>query len=186
MKLDLHCEVWVKDRKGRFQSYWNFEAKSYVQQMAELMRVAMGQIATLILPVTGGPAINQVATTTLFDIAAAAGGGVNVYGIVIGTGSAAVLIGNVMLGALITDGVGAGLMNYGGTSISAMETAGGVTRRFRVTRSFINDSGASITVNETGLYSNQGYMMSRELVAGGAVVANNSVLTVRYTIGVTV
>lgn len=112
-------------------------------------------------------------------------------GIVVGTGTNAVVITNVNLQTLIANGVGAGQLSYGATSIGNTVTVGS-TRRFTIARTMTNNSGASITVQEAALRitSDDDGSIARtftiERVLTTQAIANAASATATYTVGVTV
>lgn len=116
-------------------------------------------------------------------------------GIVIGTGDTAFSAEHYTLASLIDHGNGSGQMYY-----QAMATKGSANIPTYTSspkawqqvwsRIFNNNSGASITVKETGLYwkgyllstNNLVYMMERSVLDPTVAVANGAQLTVTYTI----
>jgi len=112
------------------------------------------------------------------------------YGIVAGTGTNAVTISDYQLQTIILHGAASGKLLYGDEFFGAPSTVGS-TRSFTTGRTLTNSSGASITVNEIGVYGcNAGtpyyFCMIRDVVAGGQAVANGHALTITYTISITV
>ena len=106
------------------------------------------------------------------------------YGVVVGTNSDALDQGDTKLGAQILQGTGTGQLSYGAGENEAT-TLVGSDMSFAVKRTFTNNSGASISVQEAGLYSEgkntttSRLMMARTLV-GGVIVANTESLQIRY------
>jgi hypothetical protein len=76
--------------------------------------------------------------------------GIDGRGIQVGSGSAAVAMGDYALATKIATGSGAGQLNYQAQTVGAASTVG-LTTTVRVSRSFINNSGGAITVRELGL-----------------------------------
>ena len=104
------------------------------------------------------------------------------YGIIIGTGTNAESINDYTLQTKIAHGTTSGTMYYNACTVSATSaTATDVT--FRITRTFTNQSGGSITVEEIGLvacdYTAYYYLNIRDLT-GGIAVANGQTLTLNY------
>ncbi len=110
------------------------------------------------------------------------------FGIVIGTGDTAFSVDQYGLATLIAHGSGAGQMSYNAMVAPVQAyTAGSKTWKNTVSRIFNNNSGSSIIVKETGLYTNHyvfndaNYWMTERSVLSPAVsVANAGQLTVTY------
>ena len=115
----------------------------------------------------------------------------NTYGVVIGTGSAAVSISDYQLTSIINHGTSAGQLQHSAVTFGAPTTdAAGTT--FIVTRIFTNGSGGSITVSEIGLIaqvvSTSTYytLIARDLVSPAITLANGESITINYTFTTTV
>ena len=114
------------------------------------------------------------------------------YGIVVGTSNAAIDLTDYALTSQCTEGVGANQLNHGATGFVAPATDG-TSRIFEVFRTFSNNSGAGVDVEEVGLYclittQNPGsvsyFMLERTLLS--FTIADTDTDTVRYTISVVV
>jgi len=153
------------------------------------------------------PGSNQFAST--LQVASPPGGaGVNVatggqyrntlslgenLGIVIGTGNTPV---NPIDYALITKvghGEGVGQLLYGGTEIYGM-TFANPNGQFNIRRYFTNVNGGSITIQEVGIYAYgdvgdstwYSFCICRDIVSPGVVISNGQILSVVYTVQITV
>ena len=112
------------------------------------------------------------------------------YGIVIGTSSTANSASTFALGGQIVNGTGSGQMQYGANSYTSIAVSGN-TVSFQMNRTFTNNSGASITVAEVGIYmfaayTNQYFAIERTVLASAVTVANTTPITVYYTIQLTI
>ena len=132
------------------------------------------------------------------------------YGIVVGTGTATPTPQDYKLGNQIVNGTGSGQLVYnahtysppGSTSFiynqsakptSAVLTPSGNITSIQVSRTFQNQSGASITVSEVGIiskfltYQNTiiYVLIIHDLLSSSVTIPNNAVLTIVYTISVT-
>ena len=119
-----------------------------------------------------------------------AGNGNSSYGIVIGTGSTANSTSTIALQSQIVNGTGSGQMQYGANSYTSIAVSGN-TVSFQMNRTFTNNSGASITVAEVGIYmlaayTNQYFAIERTVLASAVTVANTTPITVYYTIQLTI
>ena len=111
----------------------------------------------------------------------------NTYGTQVGTGTTAVLPTQTALVTLIAEGVAASQLNYGATTI-AVVAAGSTEVTMDITRSFANNSGGSINVQEVGLAvtspnsigTQHRFLVVRDLT-GAVSVGAGQTLTVVYT-----
>jgi len=119
----------------------------------------------------------------------------DVYGMLIGTGSTAVRMWDKNLVTKVTNGTGSGQLLYSGVTFGT-PTIYGSDAYFTVTRSFTNNSGASITVRELSLVSffntnihpsnsNVFYHILSRDVTGDVVIPINKTLIVNYRVKVT-
>jgi len=143
------------------------------------------------ITVTSGSTYNNYLT---FGAGAAAGDASN--GIVIGTSNAANSPTAYALGSQIANGTSSGQMQYGAMNVNALATSGN-TVSFQANRTFTNNSGASITVAEVGIYmlvsaNSAGnvivpsFAFARDVLASAVTVANTTPITVYYTIQLTI
>lgn len=161
-------------------------SESYVQAFLDLLYDQMAQVAGLtITDVTNsGRAISPAATN--LGITAAAGSYAS--GIVFGTGSNAVTMGDYYFQSFIGNGSSSGQLNYSIVTFTAPATVS-TTRSFTVIRTVTNNSGATITVNEMGIVggiSTYKFLLIRDVVPGGQAIANGHSLQATYTIYITV
>ena len=108
------------------------------------------------------------------------------YGIQVGTGTAANSTSTYALASQIANGTGSGQLSYGSHSYASW-TAGNTSTN--IYRTFINNSGASITISEVGLVtaSHPGkFMILRDVLSSSFTVANGGSFVVQYTISITV
>jgi hypothetical protein len=124
--------------------------------------------------------------------------GDNTLGIVVGTGDGAESFEGYALQTIIAHGTGAGQLSYQAMA-NAVPSYNAGTKVFTAVhrRSFVNNSGNTITVKETGFiyglaYTASGsfptwdkFLMSRDLLASPVNVTNGATLTVDYTFTLT-
>jgi len=108
------------------------------------------------------------------------------YGLVVGTGTTSVDINDHNLASKISHGTGSGQLSYGDSN--PYTTGSGLTQSRGVERSFDNNSGGDITVNEIGLimkvYDGSSYyniLILRDVISA-TTVPNGGRLTVKYWI----
>jgi len=130
--------------------------------------------------------------------------GINTYGIVIGSGASAGSTPSpsaYKLVAQIPNGINSGQIEYGAVTIN-LPTLSGQTTSFTISRSFINVSGATLTVTEIGLVaymtgfnmeqsgqppplSSDYFLISYDIPSSAISVLNGQTLTITYTFSVT-
>lgn len=122
--------------------------------------------------------------TGTLNIAATAG--VTTYGLRVGTNGIASAPGDYNLGALVSHGIGDGLLAYGGVIISDPSVVGNVVT-MSIKRSFINGGSTDITMRELDLVSNTSYNVEflRDSVAD-QVIPSMQGITVEVVIRITV
>lgn len=180
----------VRDREGKLLRRLRRKSRSYVRQWNELICANMGPSTNRTSTDTGGTSRTIVDAIILNAEAPAANSG---YGIVVGTGATAVAISDYALAAQIVHGIGSGQMYHYAVAVGAPSVAG-PTSSFTVTRVIGNQSGATITVGEIGVYvygqDSGGYsrvfLGIRDVLASSFDVPNGGSITVVYTIMVTV
>jgi len=114
--------------------------------------------------------------------------GVSAYGLVVGTGTNAVTLTDYKLQTQIAHGNGAGQLAYGAGSFVAPTTSGS-DRYWDAVRTFTNNSGGDITINEVGIYafsSNPYYYCIARDLTGGVLIANTKVATLTYRFKISV
>jgi len=179
--------ITLKDTKtGLPLSYRAFPSRSYVIAFLDILHAQFTGLSTSITDTTGNA---RAVAAHANNLSTKAGATVSTWGLVVGTGTNAVLITDTKLQTQIAHGVGAGQLYYQLVESIAPSTSG-ATRRFIFTRSFVNQSGGTITVRECGIYSSATatpyyFCTVRDLVPGGQDILNGQTLALQYTIGVT-
>jgi hypothetical protein len=196
-------EYEVRDKNGKLIEKGKFPAKSWVGNIVGLLSAIISTWGT-----TGGGPTGTYTRSDLTDIGGTArhlglcsgsssgvtlGGcapaGDTSAGIVLGSSDTLVSLSQYSLGALISHGTGSGQIQYLATTVETLSKD--TTWLFRIVRTFTNNSGASVTVREIGLYVRLGLssspyyyscMLARDVPASPISVPNGSTLTVRYII----
>jgi len=112
--------------------------------------------------------------------------GADSYGIVVGTGTTSVSLDDYNLASQIKNGTGAGQLKYGATEKYDYSEQGSNVVDLGVKRSFTNNSGSSITINEIGLIAMVGdgnlnyYVLLMRDVISATTVPDGGVVTVTY------
>lgn len=158
-------------------------SRSFVNNLARWLYAHMSTASPGNGTNVAGSSITPSATTTTFQST----GGLDISGngIVVGTGTTAIATTDTKLVTQIATGNGAGQLRYLAQTYNLF-TVGSIDTSFQITRSFINNSGATITPTELGIYgaanTSSIICMVRDLFSGGGIaVAAGKTLTVTYT-----
>jgi len=187
MKRELWYSVVVRDRDGKIVSRERHRSRSFLKQWNELVFFLVTGVP-LSVTNTDGEAYTLSEYANNFSM----GGDYGAFeGIVIGTGNTAVAIDDYSLETLIADGSGAGEMDYQLTAVGA-SVVSAPNCGFLVERAFVNNSGAEITVRESGLYvycngsaGSRRVCGVRDVFGTPQAVPNGGSLSVNYTLRVT-
>lgn len=113
------------------------------------------------------------------------------YGIVVGTGTAAEANDNYQLQSQCTHGTGTNQFLHGSVGLTEPKVAAGNVD-YVLERSFTNESGDTIIVNEVGVYikmwdagNTMRYFCILRDLTGGVSVGNGEILVVEYTVRTT-
>lgn len=111
------------------------------------------------------------------------------YGLVVGTGNTAETFNDYVLASQCVHGTGTNQFTHGAGNI--LGSWNGTTKKWTatMTRGFFNQSGATISVAETGIYvykaASQILLYNRDVLSPAVDVANGDTITVTYTIETT-
>ena len=188
MKAELWYAVVVRDRSGKVLSRFRRKSRSFVKQWNQ---VIYRQTSNVNINVTD---IGGVARSMTYDVnllMKAAAGEIN-YGIVVGTGDTAVVIGDYSLETRIAEGAGGGQLNYTASTV-AVSVVSAPTCGFLLSRSAVNNSGVLITVKESGIYWRYKefatwyyFLAVRDVFGAPQDVPDGGSITVNYTLRVSV
>jgi hypothetical protein len=188
-KFHPQLEIWLTvenwsgpNGTGRLLSRKRIKCHSYVGNFIDLLYFNLGNAGGQIYDING--TLRSVNPTPY--LRADAGSGQALYGVQVGTGTAANDVSRYNLAAQIAHGTGAGQLQYGATSIGTPATVG-QKRQITVARTFTNASGSSITVNEVGLaiLIAQSYEFLIERTLSTNTIAHLASATWTYTISIT-
>lgn len=193
-KIELTLTIDSYDKNGKLYKTETKECHSWVKQYLASLRALMNGTADNIKDVGGTdrpfPHTSAVTPLTKTLFAKAVEGDTN-YGILVGTGTNAVNLADYTIQTKITHGSGAGQLSYGAVTITSADVVGS-TVKFTVARTFSNNSGDSITIQEVVLAvlslhttSTTGYFtLERSLFE--LEVPDGEMKTLTYTISTTV
>jgi len=188
MNIQACVTLTLRDtRTARILARRSFVSRSYVLAFLDLLWVQIWNSNQTIKDIGG---VNRSIGPHLYNFSARASVGEIGFGLMVGTGDTAVAITDYKLETQILHGVGAGQLYHQGSQWIAPSTIG-ARRHFYTSREFDNQSGATITVKECGIYTRADtsyYLCSiRDIIpAGGQAVAHNQTLTIQYEIYVEV
>lgn len=190
-------------KTGKIVDHQIRKSESFVRQFLDLLFAKMraaNPITTLQARDTGNTLrtvmdLGNNSSTTGYLLDVNAGATVITYGIIVGIdtgGPHAPTINDYVLVTPIAHGAGGGQMQYGGVSFGA-PGSDATTSQFTITRNFTANAGG-ITVLEVGLYCRaqdtgetaRYFMIIRDVIAGGILVAAGLTLTINYRMQATV
>ena len=213
--IDIRLTVTIKDKNGKIIKQHKQHSHSFLMNFATIIAQEMlnsyGSSNNYYnFRVTAGSwySYNFTASNISNILTILDGANDSTYGIVVGTGTATPTPNDYNLQNQIINGTGSGQLSYGAHTINpAPQTIGtsanitttttptsgllpvsGNTTSFQVSRQFTNQSGASITVSEVGLYSDTANgiaLIVHDLLSSPVTVPNLSILQITYTISVT-
>jgi len=160
MKRELWYKATVRDCDGKILSHEKSKSRSFLGLWNKMIWTQMTGASYPALMVTdiNGSGWPLGVGTSGYNFRMNAGAQNTSMGIVIGTDDTPVAVTDYRMGALITQGFGAGQMDYMAMVINASIVAD-PNCDFFMSRQMANNSGGLITVKESGLYM----MMERSL-----------------------
>ena len=195
--IGAELEIEVRDKNGRLLEHRRQESKSFVKQFIDMLYglFKANYLSSTILNITATdgtgypfPNLSNLSRGVMY---VEFGANDDRGGIVVGTSDEAVEYDDYNLKAKISHGSGSGQLSYGATVVEE-PYKDGTEYKFRVFRTFTNNSGASITVKEVGLVAYWELMTThlalliRDVLASPTSIPDGASLTVRYYIKVSV
>jgi hypothetical protein len=205
-------EFEVRNREGKPVRRHRQRSHSWVRNTYNLMICQVGAVPNnsavgLAIVDTGGVTRSETGTQPASGWSSNGSGNMSIYvgpnygfyaqsgvdnmGIVVGTGSGAENFDDYALGSRISNGNGAGQLAYSAINAPDISTIG-TQKQVVWLRYFNNNGGSPITVYEVGIYTRGtvgngtvSYMLCRDLLSGGVVVADTGQLKVTYTLQLT-
>jgi hypothetical protein len=187
-------EFEVRDKDGKLIQKGKFPAKSWVGNIIRLLNALwktwmvgstnnryVYSTPSVLLDTTNTARGLKLYTDSAIYTGGVAPAGDTSAGILVGTSDTPVSLAQTNLLGLIAHGTGAGQLSYGATVVEDLTID--TTYFFRIVRTFTNNSGASITVREIGLFiklNEYSFMFARDVPASPITVPNGSTLTLRY------
>lgn len=184
IKTYITTEVFDRDGKLRYKR--KRRSKSFVKAFLAILLAQMNYDTTITgITDVGGTDRDIVDHAASFRDKAGATG--YQMGVVVGTGTTAVTASDYKLETQIVEGTGTGQLSHQADTPSSLSVSD-PNVSFTIHRDFLNQSGATITVNEEGLYL-YGYdaavrimCVIRDVETTGVAVADGENLRVTYTL----
>jgi hypothetical protein len=161
--------------------------------------VAVGSGNVSVVDETGtarGYPVHTSATQPIyyFNLSTLADTGDVSQGIIVGTSDTSNNLTTYALGGKISHGTGSGQLVYGAESIEDVTNPSGNDLQFRITRTFTNNSGVTVTVKEVGLLikkwdtslTSRSFLAARDVLPSAVDVPDGATLTIRYVVKITV
>jgi len=190
MKYEINLKTVIKDRNGKIISEHEQKCNTFVKNFLLLLNAAFRYSYSTVVD-TGGTARNagaeycyHVYAFSSYTVCGSggwtpsAGEGDDTFGIVVGTGNTPVTADDYNLASKIAHGTDAGQLSYGAVTLDDPVIIDNTVKQ-QIMRSFTNNSGADITVNEIGLivkinYRNYLVMVIRDVITPKTVPAGGS------------
>ena len=178
MKVFIGAKIY-DPKTGRMVGDCGFqEAHSFVSNFIKALFVVMSQIGITIPDVGGAQRSITTAIGGILGVSAAANS--TTAGIIIGSGTNAVTLGDLNLQTQVTSNVYHQLMNF------FMNSSSSSSFELIISRTFLNNTGSTLTITEVGLIgsSNAGntFLIDRTLYS--VVVPIGLSVTLTYKIGI--
>lgn len=184
MNIKVHLNWKDYNSKGELISETEKEANSLVKAFIQALLLGMlNQTISLTIKDTGGT--NRTTSNAVMNVKDAGVGNVN-YGILVGTGTNTVAIDDYTLQTKIAHGSSAGQLNYSAMSLDNTITTAGSTIYFNLSRTFTNNSGSDITIQEVGLVYSAGYYYLIDRTLSSKTITNGNSSTCTYRISISV
>jgi len=215
--IDIRLTVTIKDKNGKIIKQHKQHSHSFLMNFATIIAQEMlnsyGSSNNYYnFRVTAGSwySYNFTASNISNILTILDGANDSTYGIVVGTGTATPTPNDYNLQNQIINGTGSGQLSYGAHTFSPTPASGGIIAQtttptsgvltpsgnvtsFQVSRTFQNQSGASITVSEVGIItkallsdtSPNYILLIHDLLSSAITIPNGGVMAITYTISVT-
>jgi len=182
--MKVKVEIEVKDKNGNVKEKRIFQSRSWVKNWIYMLNACFKAGETTVKDVNGDD-VTYKGVGEVFNVDA--GSGDDSKGILVGLSDTAWNKDQYCLQDKITHGSGSNQLLYGEQTISdAVDDP--VEPYFRISRTFTNESGASITIKELGVVVKNSYnsteiliLILRDVLSSPVTVSDGYAVTVRYT-----
>jgi len=150
MQPEILLKIEKINSRGVIIGRETYPAKSLVAGFIGMLNIQLAQAYVSIIDITNTSrsAANYAGN---FDMRAALN--ISTYGILAGTGTNAVAIGDYKLQTPITHGTGAGQLQHSSVENNTLLTVDANNAYFEMRRTLTNNSGATITIKEVAIYA---------------------------------
>jgi hypothetical protein len=207
MQPQIIWEIEVKNKNGKLLSQLKTPARSWLKAFISILKgefatrhgAVVGNGNTSILDETGSSRNYPLQTSSsvsgfYMNLSTLGDAGDVSQGIIVGTSDTPNALTTYALGGKIAHGTGSGQLVYGSESIEEVTNPSGNDLQFRITRTFTNNSGSTITVKEVGLLakkydaasSSRSFLVARDVLPSAVDVPDGATLTIRYVVKITV
>lgn len=193
--FDIILTSTITDKDGKTVKVTKQKCHSFVSNFLNQVFAFWNASSTVSVKDTAGASQTIISTTSATPTVVwyFQGGSAATYGIVVGSSNTTPTISDYKLTIQIANGTGSGQLTHQTGNIIAPVISGG-TISFTASRSFLNQSGATITALETGIYITTyitgstpiNLMILHDLFASPQTILATQTLTVTYTISTTV
>lgn len=191
--IDARVEIEIVDKDGKVIDRYEKRSESFLKAFLQWLRTFFGGTETIYGPSVGETFDIPGTPTSWFDVLDIRGtAGDDSVGIVVGSSGVAPTPTDTALASKISHGTGAGQLQYSDQTVEAISQSGN-TVSFRISRSFTNGSGSSVTVAEAGIMAKvlaadgvtHSFLIMRDVISPERSIPDGATLTIRYTIQVT-
>jgi hypothetical protein len=200
-------EIEVKDKTGKLLKRYTTPARSWLRQFIQILKgefatrhgttVGHENVSVVDETGTGRPYPNSSASmfyVYYMNLSTRGDAGDASQGIIVGTSDTPNTLTTYALGGKIAHGSGSGQLVYGAETLEDVTNPSGNDLQFRITRTFTNNSGSTITVKEVGLLvkkydgesNTRSWLIARDVLPSPVDVPDGATLTIRYVVKITV
>lgn len=187
MECKIYITTEVFDKDGKLRCKRKRRSKSFVKAFLGILLAQVNpDTSSPGIPSTDGTDRNIDDHAINFDASGDIGGS---PGILVGKGTTAVTANDYHIEDVIVHGTGSGQLSFSVNFFSALAVSD-PNVSFTIHRDFTNSSGATITVNEEGIYiygytdaaETKSFLAIRDVEATGVDIGDGQCLRVTYTI----
>jgi hypothetical protein len=207
LKIGLSYEVEVRDKNGKLISKQHGKSHSWLKQWIQILKgefatrhgTTVGNANVSINDETGSgrtypPQSSGSLTADYLQLSTLGDAGDVTQGIIVGGGDTPNTLTTYALASKIGHGTASGQLVYNAESVEDVINPSGMDLTFRITRTFTNNSGASVTVKEMGILVkkfdagafSRSFLIARDVLPSPSSVPDGATLTIRYTVKITV
>lgn len=200
-------EIEIRGRNGKLLEKRKVKGKSWLKQWIQIMKAefatrhgyAIGGGNVSIVDEGGTPEpypkhSTETPQALYMNISTLGDAGDVSQGILVGSGNTPNSLTTYALASKIGHGTASGQLLYGAESIEEVSNPSGMDLQFRVTRTFTNNTGSSVTVKELGALikkfdqggTSRSWLIVRDVLPSPSSIPDGASMTVRYIIKITV